>query len=78
MSRETITPKDVGSADILGLGKKKPKAKKGPRTCSFCGVKMTPDENEEFLVCPNQEEHPEREDGTKGVAKVKLPDSEYP
>lgn len=71
----TITSEDVGSANILGLGTK---AKKGPRTCPFCGTKMAPDENEEFLICPDQKEHPERSDGTKGVAKIKLPDSEYP
>lgn len=75
MSEETITSKDVGSASILGLGTK---TKKGPRTCSFCGTKMVPDEKEEFLICPKQDEHPKRSDGTVGVAKVKLPDSEYP
>jgi len=48
------------------------------RICPFCGAEMVPDENEEFLICLNQEEHPERSDGTIGVAKVKLPDSEYP
>jgi len=33
---------------------------------------MVPDKKEKFLICPSQKEHP------KQVAKVKLPDSEYP
>ena len=39
---------------------------------------MVPDKKEKFLVCPDQDAHPERRDGTVGVAKVRLPDSEYP
>lgn len=47
-----------------------------PKICWICGTEMVPDEDEAYLICPNQKEHPK--DRPKGVVKVKLPDANYP